>query len=386
MIANPRLVMLCLICCLNTTVSAQKNLLLNGDFEEVNTCTEYKSECGVEAWFYLKDVKAQMLTNEEDTDQSGNNSFGIFFNWRGFTGFYPLIGTLLPCQLQKGKTYTFKGTISASLHPQLILQPGICLGNKFYVPGRSFSQLLHPDTIRQLRPIPSTGLFGFEYSFIATGEERYLSFGTYIREDSSGAKKKLIGTQTVRLVLDDFTLEPSDPEEDLCEAYNIHKDAIYLYNYRHREMDYSLFGKGELPIKLPVNDGRAVTRKMDPPPLHKADTLRLGDVLFDFNKAILRADAEQLLMQYFGKTDPRDIDSLLIEGHTDSVGSDQRNILLSGQRSESVKTWLTNYWKENTPVLRINPFGRSRPVAGNQTAAGRALNRRVELIIFRRTK
>jgi outer membrane protein OmpA-like peptidoglycan-associated protein len=382
-----RLVILGLACCLSTIVSAQTNLLLNGGFEEVNTCTEYKSECGVEAWFYLKDVKARMLANEENTGQLGNNSFGIFFNWQGFTGFYPVIGTLLPCYLQKGKTYTFKGTLSASLHTQLILQPGICLGNKFYVPGRSFSQSLHPDTIRQLRPLPSPGLFGFEYSFIATGEERYLSFGTYIREDSSGAKKKLIGIQTVQLMLDNFTLEPSDPEEGFCDAYSIHKDAIYQYDYRHREMDYSLFGKGELAIKLPVSDGLAFTRKMDPPaPVPFSDTLLLGDLLFDFNKALLRADALQVLENYFRKKDPMEIDSLLIEGHTDSVGSDQRNIILSTQRCESVKTWLTSYWKENTPMLKINPFGRSRPVADNQTAAGRALNRRVELIIFRRTK
>jgi hypothetical protein len=45
-------------------LSAQTDLLLNGDFEDINTCTEYNAECGVEGWFYLKEVKAQMLNNE----------------------------------------------------------------------------------------------------------------------------------------------------------------------------------------------------------------------------------------------------------------------------------------------------------------------------------
>ena len=115
---------------------AQTNLLLNGGFEDINTCTEYKAECGVEAWFYLKDVKAQMLLNENNISLLGANSFGIFYNWTGYENFTPVIGTILPCGLQKNKRYTFKGIMTARLNPKLILKPAICLGEKFYVPGR----------------------------------------------------------------------------------------------------------------------------------------------------------------------------------------------------------------------------------------------------------
>ena len=364
---------------------AQINLLLNGGFEQVNTCTEYKAECGVEAWFYLKDVKVQMLSNEVGTSMLGQNSFGIFYNWKGFTGFTPVIGTLLPCRLQAGKEYIFKGLISAKLHPQLMLIPGICLGNYFYVPGRPFAKDLNPDSIPAVRKSAAIGMFAFEYRFTASGEERYLSFGTYIREDTSGAKKKLIGTQTVNLVLDQFELVPADPEETYCPGFFIQQEAIYQYDYRHREMDYSLFGKGELNIRLPAADSMAVTRRRDPPLLPpQSDTLLLGDVLFDFNKAILRPEAAKLLTQYFSKINPAAIDSILIEGHTDSIGTDQRNQLLSRQRCETVQAWFRQYWKEGTPLLFIHPFGRTRPVATNRTVAGRTLNRRVELIIFHR--
>lgn len=365
--------------------TAQTNLLLNGGFEQINTCTEYKAECGVEAWFYLKDVKVQMLSNEVSTNLLGQNSFGIFYNWKEFTGFTPVIGTLLPCRLQPGKEYIFKGLISAKLHHQLKLVPGICLGNKFYVPGRPFAGELKPDSIPSIRKSAAIGMFEFEYRFTATGEERYLTFGTYIREDTTGAKKKLYGTQTVNLVLDQFALIPADFEETYCAAFLTQKEAIYQYDYRHREMDYSLFGKGELDIRLPAADSISVTLRRDPPPLSpQSDTLLLGDVLFDFNKAILKPEAAILLTQYFSKNNPGKIDSILIEGHTDSIGSDQRNEVLSRQRCETVETWLRNYWKDETPLLQVHPFGRSRPVATNRTTAGRALNRRVELIIFRR--
>mgnify|MGYP000917500687 FL=1 len=104
------IILLCLLLS-RQTARAQTNLLLNGGFEQINTCTEYKAECGVEAWFYLKDVKVQMLSNEVSTEILGQNSFGIFYNWKGFTGFTPVIGTLLPCRLQAGKEYIFKGRV-----------------------------------------------------------------------------------------------------------------------------------------------------------------------------------------------------------------------------------------------------------------------------------
>jgi len=244
---------------------------------------------------------------------------------------------------------------------------------------------LKPDSIPSIRKSAAIGMFAFEYRFIANGEERYLTFGTYIREDTTGAKKKLYGTQTVNLVLDQFELIPADNEETYCPGFLIQQEAIYQYDYRHREMDYSLFGKGELDIRLPAADSLLVTRRRDPPPLPpQSDTLLLGDVLFDFNKAILKPEAAKLLTQYFSKNKPGEIDSILIEGHTDSIGTDQRNQVLSRQRCETVEAWLRNYWKEQTPILYIHPFGRTRPIATNRTIAGRALNRRVELIIFRR--
>src|SRR6186997_2174121 len=81
-------------------IIAQSNLLLNGSFEDINTCTEYKAECGVEGWFYLRDVKAQMIPNDAGESKLGSNSFGIYITWKGFKDFSPLIGTILPCGLQ----------------------------------------------------------------------------------------------------------------------------------------------------------------------------------------------------------------------------------------------------------------------------------------------
>jgi outer membrane protein OmpA-like peptidoglycan-associated protein len=370
----------------NRPLSAQTNLLLNGGFEDINTCVEYNAECGVEGWFYLKDVKAQMLSNETNINILGNNSFGIFSSWNGYTGFVPMIGTLLPCGLQQNTTYTFRGMIAAKLNPKLILRAGICTGQRFYVPNRPFAKDMHPESIVQMTPVPNTNFYRFEYSFIATGKERYLTFGTYIQEDTVGAKKKLIGVQTVSLILDNFQLLSENAHETNCPDFIKNKEKIYGYNFRHKEMDYSLFGKGELAISFPEGDSNFITQIKIPPPPPKPDTLKLGDVLFDFNKANLKPGALVILESFFlAKTNTlQTADSILVEGYTDSVGSDKRNLALSQERCESVKQWLLLNGIVQPENVEVRPFGRSRPVASNKTAAGRAMNRRVELVIYRK--
>lgn len=379
-------VLLALVCFVQlNNAKAQTSLLLNGGFEDVNTCTEYSAECGVEAWFYLKDVKAQMLGNETNTNLLGVNSFGIFYNWLGYTDFTPIIGTLLPCGLQKNNRYTFKGIISANLNPKLILKTGICLGQKFYVPRRPFSKDMKPDSIITLKKIPETNFYQFEYSFVATGEERYLTFGTYVKEDTVGAKKKLIGVQTVSIVLDNFQLIPEDVRETTCPDFLLNKQDIYNYNFRHKEMDYSLYGRGELAIVFTNKDSNSITQIKEPlPPPHKSDTLKLGDVFFDFNKADLKPDALKMLSAYFIKNNSLAIDSIYIEGHTDSVGTDSRNLQLSRQRCESITNWLQLNNIVAVTQIQIHPFGKSRPIATNSTPQGRAMNRRVEMIVFRK--
>jgi outer membrane protein OmpA-like peptidoglycan-associated protein len=363
---------------------SQTNLLLNGGFEEINTCTEYKAECGVEAWFYLKDVKAQMLLNETNTSLLGANSFAIYYDWAGYTEFVPIIGTLLPCRLQKGNQYSFRGIMSAKLNPKLILRPGICTGDKFFVPRRPFTKGMQPDSITKLTRIPNTPYYQFEYNFIATGDERYLTFGSFIKEDTTGAKKRLYGNQTVAVILDNFSLTSSNPEETYCIGWQFNKESIYEFNSRHKEMDYSLFGKGELSIELLEDEKKNLTqyKKLPPPP--KPDTLTLGDVLFDYNKAILKPAASTMLYEFFVNNKEGSIDIIRVEGHTDSIGTDARNIQLSKQRSEAVRDWLVTNSISELNSIAVIPFGRSKPIASNKTSQGRAMNRRVEIIVFRK--
>lgn len=105
-----------------------------------------------------------------------------------------------------------------------------------------------------------------------------------------------------------------------------------------------------------------------------------GGVLFEFGKAALtsasRAELDRMA-GVFGRYPDTDI---LIDGHTDDVGSDQTNQILSEKRAASVADYLAG---KNIARFRMRTtgYGESRPVASNQTDAGRAQNRRVEVSI-----
>ncbi|RZM08278.1 MAG: OmpA family protein, partial [Pedobacter sp.] len=358
-------VFLAIIIC-GPAYSQQQSFILNGDFEDVNTCSEYKSECGVEGWFYLSDVKAQMRSNEIPDSIYGDNSYALYMKWLGYEGFAPVIGTLLPCGLQKGNSYTFSGLISAELNTQLQLFPGIALGQKYYVPRRPFVKDITPVKISAITNIPKSYFFKFTYTFTATGEEKYLTFGVFVNVDTTGAKKAFIGNQTITMTLDHFQLVSSDPKETVCPVFETNKKRIYQFDQRHRDMDYPLYGKGEVAIKLDDQDSSYRTAQLPPPPIIYTDTLKLSDVFFDFNKANLKPAAINMLHEYFRQsTDKTPIDSIRIEGHTDSIGTEAANMLLSTNRCNAVRNWLLKELNLQESILYSLPFGESKPMASN---------------------
>src|SRR6202790_4938203 len=106
----------------------------------------------------------------------------------------------------------------------------------------------------------------------------------------------------------------------------------------------------------------------------------LSDVLFDSGKSTLRPVAREKLAKISGIVLAYPDLRLAIEGNTDSVGSDVMNQQLSEQRAGSVREYLA---KENIPSASMTSqgFGKTQPVASNDTAEGRQQNRRVELVV-----
>jgi len=119
--------------------------------------------------------------------------------------------------------------------------------------------------------------------------------------------------------------------------------------------------------------------------LQTRDTARglivsMPDVLFDFNKYTLKPEARERLAKISGIVLAYPDLKLDIEGHTDAIGSDEYNQTLSEKRADSVRGYLVSSGVVPDHVSAVG-LGKANPVADNNTAAGRALNRRVEMVV-----
>lgn len=107
--------------------------------------------------------------------------------------------------------------------------------------------------------------------------------------------------------------------------------------------------------------------------------LTLGDVLFDTGQATLKSGAYATLDRLATALRESSGRKVLIEGHTDNVGSDASNQGLSERRAQAVQSALTQRGVERSQLSALGK-GENFPIASNDSADGRQSNRRVELI------
>jgi outer membrane protein OmpA-like peptidoglycan-associated protein len=108
--------------------------------------------------------------------------------------------------------------------------------------------------------------------------------------------------------------------------------------------------------------------------------LTLGDVTFEFNKATLMSGGMRTIRDLAKFMEEYPERNILIEGHTDNIGSDEYNQALSERRAGAVKQALVGLGISDRRI-RMQGMGKTQPVASNNTEAGRQQNRRVEVII-----
>lgn len=108
-------------------------------------------------------------------------------------------------------------------------------------------------------------------------------------------------------------------------------------------------------------------------------------LLFEVDKSNLSPAAQRNLIELAEKLNKYEDTEILIEGHTDSSGSDDHNMKLSKERAESVSNFLTGQGVRANRMSTVG-YGEAQPIADNTTVDGKSKNRRVEVAIYANKK
>ncbi|MBN8674066.1 MAG: OmpA family protein [Chitinophagales bacterium] len=359
---------------LSPVLSFSQSLLANGGFEDVNTCTEYKVECAPEAWISSSNGFSNYFKDPRRA-HSGKNCMvieaGHFIKEYNRT----FIRSRLLCGLRKGNKYQLSFFIK-SPH-DVFDSTGILFTYRDPLfdktPVKSLTPTYYLRSFLQPRKQLDSSWQKVDLVFKATGEERFIVFAYFAKEDFTDERIHPLENRFF-IFLDDISLVPVNPNETICHDWERVKEDIYAENERHRYLEIKIKQfKANPPPPPPVTINTSYV---------KVDTLVLPDILFDFSKATLTPRSHKILDSFCMKIQRSQPDSIIIEGHTDNVGSFEMNEQLSIDRAFAAKLYIM----KKTGYYNIIAKGYSflRPVADNKTAEGRQQNRRVEVLLFMR--
>ncbi|HET9034517.1 MAG TPA: OmpA family protein, partial [Dokdonella sp.] len=167
-------------------------------------------------------------------------------------------------------------------------------------------------------------------------------------------------------------------EEETAAAHEVADQAQRLADAQAREAalarrEAELAGAAADALRTRINTLQATRGS-------QGMQMSLDDVAFAPGQSSLRAEASESLAKVveFVRQDPGK--TIRIEGHTDSTGSANANQVLSQKRAEAVRDALESAGIDASRMIAVG-VGSERPVASNATAAGRAQNRRVDIIL-----
>ncbi|MBX3685187.1 MAG: OmpA family protein [Rhodocyclaceae bacterium] len=172
-------------------------------------------------------------------------------------------------------------------------------------------------------------------------------------------------------------------DEDVAAAQRVRSDAVIGARTNEAEAARLRAEKASKEAEAALTRARELEgqlAELKAKPTDRGMVLTLGDVLFDTGRAKLKAGAMRTIDQLAAFMNQHPARTVLVEGHTDSVGSAAYNRKLSEQRADSVRFALMNRGISNTRIM-VKGLGLEYPIASNATAEGRQTNRRVEVII-----
>lgn len=357
-------VLFCLFIWFCADLQAQ-NLVLNPSFEELKTNW---SDCffshGAQ---FEKHIKFWI---------SSNNASPDLYNFEMQPSFCPWFGQSARTGKVAAGIYTFapqsdilKGQSEWREYIEGQLTRPLTIGKTYYI---EFWVLQRPDSITKKfisdKKTPSIGSNNlgiyFSKDLIRRDDKSLLQLTPNFNETEvvttpNGAWRKVSGTFVASTSAKFFLIGnffPQDKTEISKQVDRKKHEAYYLID------------------DVVVQDVNAI----QPPASKKLNNYTFKTLVFDFDKDLIRPESYAELDQIFEEITADDQLKLLVEGHTDDVGDDAYNLILSTARAKAVCVYLNNKGIEKKR-LSFKGFGETEPIAPNDSALNRQQNRRVVL-------
>jgi outer membrane protein OmpA-like peptidoglycan-associated protein len=350
-----------------------QNLLPNGGFEDENICTEYGKNCAPEAWISTS-LRANYYFDDLLHAHGGSHFVGLIAANIAHPGYRSFIRTQLLCRLQEGHLYELEFFVRAN-HDVLDSIGVYFSPDDFLYDRRSFKvispQLWAKDGMNTKSKNPQTWQ-SIHFRYAASGAEQYITIGNFKHGEYA-----LVGQGELEdnfyFFLDDVSLIPADPNEHICVESDSLKKIIYNENERHTLLENKIYLHRKHPLAAIHLPKTIITR---------IDTLIIPDIFFATAKFDLTEKNMELLDNFCNKISNHIVDSLVIEGYTDSVGKIAYNQKLSDNRAKSVGKYIQRKTSLKDDKIVTRFFGSNHPIASNSTDEGRQKNRRAEVYLY----
>ncbi|MDI6832809.1 MAG: OmpA family protein [Bacteroidales bacterium] len=207
----------------------------------------------------------------------------------------------------------------------------------------------------------------------AKPEEVILVKGNLKSEDTTKPIKATVQIKSMESKR--VTFIPVDEDGDYVAS--LLKNEDYLLTIKGEDIVYqSTYVAAKDSITAPV-----IKLEMEVQPIEVGMHYRIHNIYFAFNSADILASSQKVLDEFIVFLNDHPTLQIGIEGHTDNVGSDEFNLILSENRAKAVYNYLVNNGIDANR-LQYKGFGETTPIATNETEEGRAMNRRTEFVIL----
>lgn len=357
-----QLLLLCFLICSSYIIFGQ-NLVPNGDFEKLIGCPKSLSELTVYNWNNtVAESTADIFSNCSNAESLANPSILHLQPYEGSTylglkpaingsGYREYISCKLKSRLKNGKTYRVKIAVAIPdecsyrvNHIDFVLSSMPLTGTfpedpMIEVPSVSFS-LKNIDTLSKWKV--------YETTYVAEGDETYLCIGNFLKMKKS-------------------------------DLVNIKKKDKY-YHRLFENCAYVCLDAIEIidvNAPPPIDTKKEIVKATEKQEVKTIpEPIILDNLLFETASAKLKEDEIPDLDEIVTYLQKQPELKAIIEGHTDNIGSDNSNQILSDNRAKSVLQYLVNKGIDSKR-LRTKGFGATQPIADNSSTEGRARNRRV---------